>query len=717
MAGALDSGHWFRVASLRPRLRPHVRVHRHRYRGALWYVVEDRVAGKHHRFSPAAWRVIANLDGRRSLQQIWDVLLREADEDSPSQEDIVQLLGQLNAADLISTEATADVAELFERQKKQGRQRWKQRLANPLALRLPLWDPDRLLTALHRLARPLPRWAVLLAWLLPLAVALPLLPTHWAELRGSFGDQLIAADNLLLLGVAFMAMKALHEAAHGLALKQRGAEVHETGLMLLLFYPVPYVDASGASAFVRKRDRVWVGAAGMAIEVWLAALAFIVWTAVEPGLLRSLLYNLMVVGTVSTVMFNANPLLRFDGYYMLMDAIEVPNLGQRANAWWLHLLRRRGYGIPEPPPEATPAERRWFIAYAPAAFVYRIFITLTIAWFIGQQYFLVGVLLAAWSLGVGLLWPLLRGYARLPADPRVASRAGRVAAVAAGGPVLLLVLLFALPLPYHTRVQGVVALPEQAVLRAGAAGFVDAVVQAPGSVLQPGALVLRTSSDTLRAEHRAQAAAVEVARAQLDAAWGVQPAAAGRLEEELRREHAALDRLGAELLRLDLRAAVPGRLLLDHADDLPGRHLRQGEALGHVVGTVTPLVRVVVTQGDADRVRGGTRAVSVRLPQDFGTAIPARLVREVPGAGHQLPSAALGARGGGPHTLDPRDEEGMRALAMLFEFEVELPADQADRAVEALGSRAFVAFEHTPEPIGWRALRALRRQFLSTFGL
>jgi putative peptide zinc metalloprotease protein len=127
MAGALDSGHWFRVASLRPRLRPHVRVHRHRYRGALWYVVEDRVAGKHHRFSPAAWRVIANLDGRRSLQQIWDVLLREADEDSPSQEDIVQLLGQLNAADLISTEATADVAELFERQKKQGRQRWKQR--------------------------------------------------------------------------------------------------------------------------------------------------------------------------------------------------------------------------------------------------------------------------------------------------------------------------------------------------------------------------------------------------------------------------------------------------------------------------------------------------------------------------------------------------------------------------------------------------------------
>lgn len=712
MSGALQSGNWFRVAGLKPRLRPHVQVHRHRYRGVVWYVVEDRVSGKHHRLGVAAWRVVSNLDGRRSLQEVWDALARDGGEDMPSQEDLVQLIGQLNAADLLLTEASVDVAELFERHRKQGRQRWKQRLSNPLALRFPLLDPDRFLTGLLQWLGRVPAPLMWLLWAVPVLLAALQVPVHWGELTQNFSDQLIGADNLLLLGLAFMFMKACHELAHGWTLKRRGSEVHEMGVMLLLFYPVPYVDASGASAYARKWDRVVVGAAGMVIEIWLAALALLAWLAVEPGLLRSLLYNLVVVGSVTTVVFNANPLLRFDGYYMLMDAIEVPNLAQRANAWWLSLLRRRGFGIPGDAPEATPAERRWFIVYAPAALVYRVFITLTIAWFIGQQYFFVGVLLAAWSLGMGLVWPLLKGYGKLLVDPQAASRAARVLAVAGGGPLLLAGLLFLLPLPHHTRTQGVVALPEQAVLRAGATGFIDAVLLAPDVQVQPGSVVLRTASPTLRAEHRAQAAVVEEVKARLDAEWGVNPAAAGQLAEELRREQAAEQRLADELQRLEVKSAVSGRLLLDQPADLPGRHVRQGEALAFVVGEVTPIVRVAVLQGEVDHVRLDTRSVSVRLPQRFGQALPAQVVRAVPGASQQLPSAALGPQGGGPFTVDPRDEQGRTALQAVFEFEVELPGQQAERY---LGSRAYVAFEHAPEPLGWRLLRALRRQFLSQF--
>lgn len=157
---------------------------------------------------------------------------------------------------------------------------------------------------------------------------------------------------------------------------------------------------------------------------------------------------------------------------------------------------------------------------------------------------------------------------------------------------------------------------------------------------------------------------------------------------------------------------MSGRLLLDQPADLPGRHVRQGEALAFVVGEVTPIVRVAVLQGEVDHVRLDTRSVSVRLPQRFGQALPAQVVRAVPGASQQLPSAALGPQGGGPFTVDPRDEQGRTALQAVFEFEVELPGQQAERY---LGSRAYVAFEHAPEPLGWRLLRALRRQFLSQF--
>ena len=128
-------------------------------------------------------------------------------------------------------------------------------------------------------------------------------------------------------------MKALHECGHGFATKVLGGEVHEAGIILLALMPVPYVDASAASAFRSKGQRVLVGAGGMLVELFLASLALFVWLLVEPGPVRAVAWNVMLIGGVSTLVFNANPLLRFDGYYILADAIDIPNLGSRANAW------------------------------------------------------------------------------------------------------------------------------------------------------------------------------------------------------------------------------------------------------------------------------------------------------------------------------------------------------------------------------------------------
>ena len=331
MSGALTSNQWFRVAGLTPCLRGHLRVHRHVYRGRVWYVIEDRVAGRQHRFNPAAYRVLRMFDGKSTLQSIWDQLLVELRDDSPTQDEIVNLLGQLNASDLVSFDATADVAELFERREKQDRQRLMSRLLNPMSLRFPLWDPDVFLRHLARWARPVPMWLTVALWLAVVVPALILVPPHWSELTLNFGDRLMSADNLWVLALTFPLLKAAHEVAHGLVVRLRGGEVHEMGLMLLVLYPVPYVDASAANAFVRKGYRILVGMAGMLAEVWLAAIAFFFWLVLEPGIARSVMYNLVVVGSVSTVLFNANPLLRYDGYYVLSDLLEIPNLGQRSN--------------------------------------------------------------------------------------------------------------------------------------------------------------------------------------------------------------------------------------------------------------------------------------------------------------------------------------------------------------------------------------------------
>jgi putative peptide zinc metalloprotease protein len=710
---ALFSTNWYRVADLRPRLRGHIRIHRHAYRGQIWYVVEDRVAGKYHRFNPPSYRVISLMDGKRNMAQVWARLTEELVEDTPDQEEVIRLLGQLHGADLIQCDVTPDVAELFERRGKQERKKLMSRYLNPMSLRFPLVDPDRFLDWANRGPHLFRGGWGMLAWLAVVLPALFLAPLHWPDLTENFSEQLLAMDNLLLMAVVFPLLKSLHELGHGLAAKSRGGEVHEMGIMLLVFFPIPYVEASSSSAFVKKTDRMLVGAAGMLTELFVAALVFYVWLLLEPGLARSLAYNALVLASVTTILFNANPLLRYDGYYILADWIEIPNLGTRSTQYWKYLAERYLLNVAksEPPP-STIGERRWFIGYAPLAFAYRMFVLFGIALFVAQQYFIVGILLAIWGLVASLGIPWFKIGRALLTEPRFAARGTRIRAVLGGTFLGLYLLLFVMPMPYHTHAEGVLRLPEQALLRAEAAGFVTRALARPGDSLRPGDAVVESVNAELASELEIQLAKLEEIRARYDAAWGVKPAEASQLEEAMRREQASLDRLRERMARLTLRAGAAGKLLLEHPDDLPGRFLEKGEVVGYLVGSYVPVVRVVVGQEDVDEVRLATRDVVVKLPQNLVATWPALLMREVPAAGHELPSAALGQRGGGDVVLDPSDEEGTKTLQSVFEFELSL---QQAAPAEYLGSRVHVRFEHPATPLGVRAWRGIRRLFLSQF--
>ena len=713
MSEALFSTNWYRVADLKPRLRGHIRIPRHAYRGEIWYVVEDRVAGKYHRFNPASYRVISLMDGKRDMNQVWVRLTAELAEDTPDQEEVIRLLGQLHGADLIQCDVTPDVAELFERRGKQERKKFVSRYLNPMSLRFPLVDPDRFLEWANRWPHLFRGGWGMLLWLAAVLPALFLAPLHWPDLTENFSEQLLAMDNLLLMAVVFPLLKSLHELGHGLAAKSRGGEVHEMGIMLLVFFPIPYVEASSSSAFVKKTDRMLVGAAGMLTELFVAALVFYVWLLLEPGLARSLAYNALVLASVTTILFNANPLLRYDGYYILADWVEIPNLGTRSTQYWKYLAERYLLNVAksEPPP-STIGERRWFIGYAPLAFAYRMFVLFGIALFVAQQYFIVGILLAIWGLVASLGIPWFKIGRALLTEPRFAARSTRIRAVLGGAFLGIYLLLFVMPMPYHTHAEGVLRLPEQALLRAEAAGFVTRAMARPGDSLRPGDAVVESVNAELASELEIQLAKLEEIRARYDAAWGVKPAEASQLEEARRREPASLDRLRERMARLTLRAGAAGKLLLEHPDDLPGRFLEKGEVVGYLVGSYVPVVRVVVGQEDVDQVRLATRDVVVKLPQNIAATWPARLLREVPAAGHELPSAALGQRGGGDVVLDPSDEEGTKTLQSVFEFELSL---QQAAPAEYLGSRVHVRFEHPATPLGVRAWRGIRRLFLSQF--
>lgn len=206
------------------------------------------------------------------------------------------------------------------------------------------------------------------------------------------------------------------------------------GLMFLVFAPVPYIEASSTSAFPSKYRRAIVAAAGMMVELFLASLALYVWLLVQPGIVRAVAFNVMVISGISTLIINGNPLLRYDGYFILSDLIEMPNLAQRGTTYWTWLLDRYAFRAEDAtPPDESPAERRWLLAYSPLAWAYRTLVTVSIIMLVADKFFFIGILIALWAAFSLIGMPLYKGWKHLYTSPvlhRRRPQAMRVTAVA-----------------------------------------------------------------------------------------------------------------------------------------------------------------------------------------------------------------------------------------------------------------------------------------------
>lgn len=719
---SLFSTSWYRVAELRPRLRSHALIHRHLYRGQIWYVLQDSSSGRFHRFSPIANVVIGLMDGQRTLREIWELACERLGDDAPTQDEVIGILSSLHRADVLRSDVRPDMQELHERHVKQERMKLKQYIQNPLSLRFPLFDPDRLLNWMNHLSRHFFGPFGALLFLCAAAWATLTVGQNWAELSGDVTDHLFATENLFLIALVFPFAKIVHEFGHALAIKARGGEVHEMGVMLLVLMPIPYLDASSSLAFREKRDRMLVGSAGMLSELCLAALALLVWVSVEPGLVRALAYNVMLVAGVSTLVFNINPLLRFDGYYIFSDFLEIPNLGQRANAYFTYLVKHHLLRLKSAlAGHDTQSERSWFVFYAIASFAYRITLTFSIALMVAQKYFIFGILLAIWSLYNSLILPLAKQFQFLFSSRDL--RGQRAQALGTVGGILILagVFVFQVPVPSWSRTEGVAFAPESSQVRAATDGFITSVVAQPNQTVAPGQTLLVMEDLELGARRNILQAQVNEQQARYTAAFD-EPVQRNIIRDELQHLQARLQDSTKRMGELVVRSPAQGIFLISDAGDLPGRFVRRGELLGYVIDYSRITVQVVVAQDDIDLVRKMTRRVELRSVENIPDLLVATVKRVVPGATNQLPGEALGARGGGTLALDPSANSGAghnpqtTAAASVFVFELELD-DRKALPLRHIGSRIYARFEREPEPIGTQAYRAARRVFLSLFNV
>lgn len=715
MSEALFSPSWYRVAALKPILRSHAKLHRHQYRGQIWYVLQDRSNERFHRFSPAAFSFIGLMDGKRSVQEIWDLSSSRLGDHAPTQPDVVQLLSQLHAADVLQCDIPPDTSELLARYEKQRQRKWQRRLLNFFAWQFPLFDPERFLQQFVPLVRPFFSWWGAVLWCLIVGPALLIGAAHWSDLTSDLIDRVTAPQNLLLLWLLFPMIKALHEFGHAFAVKAFGGEVHEMGIMILVLSPIPYVEASASSAFESKWQRALVGAAGMIVELVLAAMAIYVWVSVEPGTVRTLAYNTILIAGISTVLFNANPLLRFDGYYILADVLEIPNLRQRANTYLGYVCERYLFGRDDAPvPYDSVGERTWFVIYAVSSFIYRVTVVIAILLYLTDQLFLLGVVFAILTAGTWFVLPLGKGMKYLFTSPRIRRVRGRAVAVSMAVVAGLVAVLALVPAPFRTRAEGVVWIPDEAFVRAEIDGFVERVVAVPGSIVMPGDVLVICDDPAIETDVKVLEAQLREVKARIREQFVDDLVKAKMLEEEQRYIEDRLARARERQSELVIRSQAVGTFVLPKAEDLPGRFVKRGELLAHVVDLKTITVRTIVDQNDIDLIRHQLHDVQVRLAERLADPMPAVITRLVPAASEELPSPALGSEGGGQVPLDPRDEKGQKAMKRLFQIDLELPTQQG---ILNVGGRVYVRFDHGREALASQWYRQGRQLFLARFNV
>lgn len=705
----LVSASWHRVAALRPSLVPGLRIVRQQVRDQAWHVLVEPASGRQLRLNPAAYALVARFDGRLRVEQLWQDQLRQQRADAPTQDEVLRLLAQLFRGGMLRFDAAPHLSLLFARREEEGRQR-RRGMLNPLMLRMPLADPARVLERLAPLGRALFHPFAFLAWLAAVLLALLAAGANFAELRADAQRLFATPASYLLAWLAYPVVKLAHELAHGLAVRRYGGAVHELGVSLMFLTPAPYVDASAANAFPSRLHRLVVSAAGILVETALASIALAVWLAVSPGLVRDTALVVVLVCSVSTVLFNANPLMRFDGYYALCDALELPNLALRSNAWWQRRWRQWiGAPIGGPAPLLARGEAKWLAAYAPAALLYRVTLLLALVFWIGSQSWLLGwlaaVAFATWLFRQA--WSWVHGEA-IAGDPLARRRSLRAAGLVAASALLLLCVV---PAPQQVVARAVVWPPEQAQLRAGTGGFVERVLLEQGAQASAGQPVLVLQDPVLVAARERVAAERTGLLTEQYAALLSQPVKAQEVAEDLERNAAELARVDEQLGQLEVRAHLPGAVAWSRPQDLPGSFVQRGAMLGHVLTGGPAHVRIALLEDDFLRVRGRVREVQVRMAHAPGTSHAARLAEATPGATLELPLPALGERAGGPIPLDPADPSGLRTRVPVFLLDAQVPTVQGS----AIGGRAWVKLVLPPEPLAWQWAAQLRQLFLKQF--
>lgn len=717
MAEATFSESWHLVSGLRVRIRPTVEIQRQFYRGEKWYVLRDPLNNSFFRVRPSAYAFVMRLDPVRTVEDAWLGSIEESPDDAPGQEDVVSLLGQLYSMNLLETELPPDSRRLFARYDANRKKELRSKLMNIMFIRIPLFDPEVLLRRLSRFIKFLvgPYGAV--AWAGMAIFAIKLVVERADELFvGAQG--VLAADNLFLLYLGLVLVKSFHEFGHAAVCHRYGGEVHTIGVMLMMFTPLPYVDATSSWGFRSRWHRAFVGAAGMIFELFAASVAAVYWALSGEGVLHSLAYNIMFVASVSTILFNANPLLRLDGYYILSDLVDLPNLHSRATAHLKYLLERHLFSCEDSLPSVRDLrEASELTLFGILSLIYKVVVFGGIILFISDKWLILGTIMTVAGVIGWVVVPTVRFISYLMTDARLARCRNRIYSRSLFLLGAFAILAVMIPFPRNIDAPGVIeSAPEIKVVN-GVPGYLAECLVVPGQRVRAGQPLVRLVNPDLGYAVRGADAKIAEVKAKERYALGKRIADLPAVRKEANAVYASAAELHRNERDLLVRARGDGLWIPAGSEIVSGRWFERGSHIGDIVGGGRYRFAAVVSQEDAAELFGGAlRGVDVRLWGQAHISVGTSGIRLIPYQHEKLPSPALGLHGGGAVPVTRKEGDGGISAAEPF-FLVQASLNGGSGAQLIHGRSGTIRFSLAPEPLAFQWIRRAYQIFQKRYRL
>lgn len=717
----LFSEHWHIVCNLQPTLKSNVKAFPRILRGRKWYLLYEPIGQRFIKIHPSTWNVLNLFNGNRSVSDVWDEAARSVElrnkkyglkERAISQHELVLLLSNLYRHDMLQTNESFDAQDLVQRYKEKKKAKIKQLFLNPLGIKFPLIYPDEFFSKYSSFARFIFTFKFFLFWLIVCIPALLIFLENWQNFSSNLSDQILSTKNLFILWFIYPFIKAIHETAHALAIKANGGHVREMGVMLLLFIPIPYVDASSSYAFESKWSRIVVALAGILTEVFLGCLAIYIWQNTQNGILHAFAYNVVFIGIITTVIVNGNPLMKYDGYYAFSDLVEIPNLNTRASKYLVFLSDKYLFGAKDiKEPFDFYNEKIWLFFYGFSAPIYRLSVTFGIIFFVAHEYFFFGVILAVLAFSMSILFPLYKGWKHIVKGDSLVKYRQKAMFRFKNFIILAILLTFIIPLPYNSTQQGVVWLPEEAAIYAKEDGFITYNHSDGHSLVKGDPLFILKNTNLTEQKNLLELQLSEI-DLKIRGAYFNNFQEKEKLETQKNGLIEQLQFYNTKNETLEEKAKDSGTWYLAENKVLHNAFYKKGETVGYVVNEPTKIIRSAVTQAQYDLIQTRLNHIEIKLKSNLGEVYQGKIIRSTPQAQNKLLSHALSFENGGNILTDPKDPEGLLTLETYMDLEI-----QVDKpiALNAYGSSTYIKYDLGYSPLAIQWYRQLKQLFLEQF--